>query len=671
LNAGKLALVNSSSIFAAIIPKAATSYNSMSGVTAETCAEGGQDVTSIGNGDWTAYNSINLTGVNTFVARVASASAGGNIEIHLDSANGTLVGTCSVAGTGGSQVYANAYCKITGASGTHTVYLVCTGGAGSLFNLQYFGLFFAQPTPSHQLVPGNTYSLKALVNNKYVTAPNNGASALIASNTLVGTAESFKIIDAGGGNIGFQSLVNSSNVCADNNGANPLIANRGSVGSWETFTEVDAGNGNIGLRAMNNSKYVTAPNGGAGSLIASSNSVGTAESFIVGFVSGVPPPTPTGLTAVSGNLQATLNWNASLGATGYNLKRSTVSGGSYVAVATNLTALSYTNTGLTNGVTYYYVVSAQNPAGESTNTLQVSALPGSLNRLGWVATASVGSSPGNAIDGNAGTRWTTGVSQANGQWFQVDMGSANTFYQIVLDSSGSSGDYPRGYQVNISNDGINWGSVVTNGTGSSAVTTISFASPQAARYIRITQTGSTSGWWSIYEFNVFGVNGTAPVVPTGLTATAGDGQATLTWAAASGATGYNLKHSTTNGGPYTVIAGNLFALTYTNIGLANGTMYYFVVSATNSIGESSNSISAGARPVSLISPQANFTVSGGQIQLAWPQDHTGWSLQMQTNSVGAGLGTNWVTIATSTSTNQISVPINAGNASVFFRLVHP
>jgi hypothetical protein len=671
LNAGKSALVNGSSIFAAIIPTNAASYNGMSGVAAETCSEGGQDVTGIENGDWTVYNSINLTGVNTFVARVASASAGGNIEVHLDSANGTLVGTCPVAATGGLQVYANTYCKITGASGTHTVYLVYTGGAGSLFNLEYFGFFNAPPVPSHQLVPGNTYSLNALVNNKYVTAPNNGASALIASNVSVGTAEQFKVIDAGGGNIGFQALVNSNYVSADNNGASPLIANRTAIGSWETFTEVDAGNGNIGLRAMNNSKYVTAPNSGASSLIAQSTSVGTAESFTVGFVDGVPPATPSGLTAASASLQATLSWVASLGATGYNVKRSTVSGGPYTAIVTNLMTTSYTNTGLTNGVTYYYVVSAQNPAGESTDTLQVSALPGSLNRIGWVATASVGSSPGNAIDGNAGTRWTTGVSQANGQWFQVDMGSANTFYQIVLDATGSSGDYPRGYQVNISSDGINWGSAVTNGSGSAAVTTISFSSPQAARYIRVTQTGSTSGWWSIHEFNVFGFSGTVPAVPTGLTAMAGDGQATLTWAAASGATGYNLKRSTTNGGPYTIIVSNLPTLIYTNTGVANGTMYYFVVSAANSTGESSNSVSASAQPVSLISPQVSFGVSGGQMQFTWPQDHTGWSLQMQTNSLAAGLGTNWVTVPNSKTTNQMTLPMDLTSGCVFFRLVYP
>ena len=563
LNSGKSAFANSSSTFVVITPKAAASYNSQSGITTESCLEGGQDVTGIVNGDSTSYNSINLTGVNAFVARAASAGFGGNIEVHLDSVGGTLVGTCPVVGTGGTQTYANTYCKITGASGTHTIYLVYTGGAGSLFNLEYFGFFNSPPAASHQLVPGNTYSLKALVNNKYVTAPNNGASSLIASSTSVGTAESFKIIDAGGGNIGFQSLINNSNVTAESGGSAPLIANRGSVGAWETFTEVDAGNGNIGLLANADGKYVTAANNGASPLIASSTMVGTNESFIVGFVSGVPPAAPAGLTASPASSQVTLSWATSLGATAYNLKYSTTNGGAYVGVVSNLTSTTYTQTGLTNGVIYYYVVSALNPAGESTNSLPASAIPGVIDRTGWIATASVGGSPGNAIDGNPATRWATGTSQASGQWFQVDMGSANTFYKIVLDATASPGDYPRGYQVNISNDGANWGSPIATGTGSAAVTTITFPT-NSARYIRVTQTlsGQTGNYWSIHEFYVYGVGGTVPAAPLGLTATAGNGLVGLTWTGASGVTGYNVKRSTTNGGPYALVVSNLTALVY-------------------------------------------------------------------------------------------------------------
>jgi uncharacterized alpha-E superfamily protein len=82
------------------------------------------------------------------------------------------------------------------------------------------------------------------------------------------------------------------------------------------------------------------------------------------------------------------------------------------------------------------------------------------------------------------------------------MGSSKTFKRVVLDATGSNDDYPRGYQVQFSNDAVNWSPSGATGSGSSAITTINFAQ-QNARYIRITQTGSTGLWWSIHEFNVY------------------------------------------------------------------------------------------------------------------------------------------------------------------------
>jgi hypothetical protein len=212
---------------------------------------------------------------------------------------------------------------------------------------------------------------------------------------------------------------------------------------------------------------------------------------------------------------------------------------------------------------------------------------------------------------------------------------------------------------------------VATGTGTSAVTTITFAM-QSARYIRVTQTGSVSGiWWSIDEFNAFGMIGALPAAPAGLTAVAGNGQVVLSWNAAANATGYNVKQATVSGGLYTTVATNLPFLTYTNTGLANGTLYYFVVSATNSVGESANSIEASARPVSPAQTPLNFVMSSGQIQFSWPMDHTGWHVQIQTNSLNAGIGTHWVTVPNSNVTNQFSVPINPTSGNVFFRLVFP
>jgi hypothetical protein len=87
-----------------------------------------------------------------------------------------------------------------------------------------------------------------------------------------------------------------------------------------------------------------------------------------------PPAAPAGLQATAGNSQVSLTWTASTGATSYHVKRSTTSGGPYTQVAAPSTT-SDADTGLTNGTTYFYVVSALNSAGESADSLQASATP--------------------------------------------------------------------------------------------------------------------------------------------------------------------------------------------------------------------------------------------------------------------------------------------------------
>jgi len=62
------------------------------------------------------------------------------------------------------------------------------------------------------------------------------------------------------------------------------------------------------------------------------------------------------------------------------------------------------------------------------------------------------------------------------------------------------------------------------------------------------------------------------------------------------------------------------------------------------------------------------SVNGGNLTLSWPSDHTGWTLQSQTNAPGQGLNTVWFDVVGSATTNQIVVPINPTNSSVFFRM---
>jgi hypothetical protein len=165
--------------------------------------------------------------------------------------------------------------------------------------------------------------------------------------------------------------------------------------------------------------------------------------------------------------------------------------------------------------------------------------------------------------------------------------------------------------------------------------------------------------------------GAGAVAPSGLTATAGDGQAILAWDASPNATGYNVSRATVSNGVYTVIATNVAALDFTAIGLTNGVTYYFTVAATNTAGGSTNLTPVSVQPVSLASPQIILTSTSQQLQIAWPTNHVGWELQAQTNPPGQGLGTNWVIVPGSSLTNEMVLPYAATNGSVFFRLIYP
>jgi hypothetical protein len=78
-----------------------------------------------------------------------------------------------------------------------------------------------------------------------------------------------------------------------------------------------------------------------------------------------------------------------------------------------------------------------------------------------------------------------------------------------------------------------------------------------------------------------------------------------------------------------------------------------------------------AAPTGTNPPALGWQVSSGQIQLSWPADHTGWTLETQTNLPNPGLTTNWIAVPGSILTNQISLPLHPTGGSVFFRLILP
>lgn len=136
----------------------------------------------------------------------------------------------------------------------------------------------------------------------------------------------------------------------------------------------------------------------------------------------------------------------------------------------------------------------------------------------WLTTASVFDKPGvictnqepyNATDGDPTTRWTSGKAQSGDEWLQVDFGSIVVFNRVTLDSfveaaeCGAPGDYPRHFQIRVSNSTQNFGApVLLEGNGTVDATMIDFPKPATGRYLLISQTGiADPSWWSVFELD--------------------------------------------------------------------------------------------------------------------------------------------------------------------------
>ena len=129
-----------------------------------------------------------------------------------------------------------------------------------------------------------------------------------------------------------------------------------------------------------------------------------------------------------------------------------------------------------------------------------------LSRTGWVAStnsAAAGSDlPANALDGNLSTRFSTDQQQAPGLYFEVNMGSAQTFNQLLMEVPNSPTDYARDFVVQVSNDGATWHHVATC-SGTTTPEVVSFPT-QTAQYVRVVLASpNTTYWWSIDEFDLY------------------------------------------------------------------------------------------------------------------------------------------------------------------------
>jgi fibronectin type 3 domain-containing protein len=190
------------------------------------------------------------------------------------------------------------------------------------------------------------------------------------------------------------------------------------------------------------------------------------------------------------------------------------------------------------------------------------------------------------------------------------------------------------------------------------------ATPTATSYADNSVTNGTKSYYVVSAYNSYGqsansaeVNATPmapppPAAPAGLEALAGNTQVSLTWTASAGATSYHLKRSTTNGGPYTQVSAPT-AANFTDTGLINSTIYYYVVSALNSAGESANSSQASATPAAPATPPPapaglGAIAGNAEVILTWTASAGATSYHVKRSTTSGG-PYNQVAVPTTTS----------------------
>lgn len=213
----------------------------------------------------------------------------------------------------------------------------------------------------------------------------------------------------------------------------------------------------------------------------------------------ITPAAPVALLAAPGENVVPLRWQSSFGATSYTVKRATVSGGPYTNIATGITSHNYNDTAVTGGTTYYYVVTAVNSAGTSSNSPQDSATPeapmvnvafgGAANDNANNPNGSQGAAK--AFDQSVGSRWLSSAVS----WLQYDFGTAWTIkrYSITSANDLPTRD-PKDWQFQGSNDGSSWTTLDTRSNQSFALRTepktYNISGPAAYRYYRLNVTAN-------------------------------------------------------------------------------------------------------------------------------------------------------------------------------------
>jgi fibronectin type 3 domain-containing protein len=378
-----------------------------------------------------------------------------------------------------------------------------------------------------------------------------------------------------------------------------------------------------------------------------------------------PPPVPTSLAATPGDGSASVSWGAVSASdlAGYNLYRSTTTGGPYTKVNTSLiTGTSFGNSGLTNGTTYYYVVRSVDTSGnESGNSNQASATP-AVGGGGGGGSSTIEAESFTIPTDNCANHIYNDTSASGGK--AISFWCNDTISKTVTTVAGTSivlrayGDQCNGAPIAVvAMDGVTVmtqaasGATWTNYTVSKAVSAGSHTF--SLTYTNDTRTSTCDRNLRVDSLTIASGTGggdiTPPSAPIGLGATPGDSKVTLSWApnTESDLGGYNVYRSTTSGTGYTKLNSSLLTSPlYADNSATNGTKYYYVVRAVDTSGNSSgNSNESSATPTAgpdITPPSApaglGASAGNGSATLTWSPvsatDLAGYTVYRSTTTGG-------------------------------------
>ena len=288
-----------------------------------------------------------------------------------------------------------------------------------------------------------------------------------------------------------------------------------------------------------------------------------------------PPQPPTGLSASPSHARIFLTWNASSGATRYQVKRRVGAAAKYVTIASP-NEPSHADTTVSHGTTYEYVVSATNGDAESADSSPVKAEPMAAPSAPTGLTAVAG-------DGRVTLTWTAAAG-AVGYHVQRTTVKDGTFAELATITSVTYVD-----------------STVANGL--------------AYDYAVV---AVNSGGQSPPSARARGTPQPAPAAPKGLEGSAGENRVLLTWAASAGASNYSVRRSTSAAGPFTEIA-TIVPTTFTDRSVETGTTYYYKVSAVNAGGGSPEAGPVQATPMEAPATPTGLALFAGvhEVRLTW------------------------------------------------------